>query len=212
MTEYADRATTFLGASHYRARYYDPTAGRFLSEDPLGFGTGINYYRYVRNKPVNLADPTGLYELKGFTPGDAAQMVLAIKQLADKLQSSPCCIDPKLRDEVLAKLQPGNSGSGVTFVFQQSLPSTQGFTTCAQVGLAEDTGWTNFWRFLTNRVEISDAAFGECGCPLAGTILHEIVHLTWHNRASKTPEGGAYNAGYACFGPKCDRPAGLTTP
>jgi RHS repeat-associated protein len=26
--------------SYYRARYYDPNAGRFLSEDPLGSGGG----------------------------------------------------------------------------------------------------------------------------------------------------------------------------
>ena len=27
----------------YRARYYDPTAGRFLGEDPIGFDSGTNF-------------------------------------------------------------------------------------------------------------------------------------------------------------------------
>jgi RHS repeat-associated protein len=45
---------------YYRARYYDPQAGRFLSEDPIGFNGGTNFYRYVRNAPVNLVDPFGL--------------------------------------------------------------------------------------------------------------------------------------------------------
>jgi RHS repeat-associated protein len=29
---------------YYRARYYDPTVGRFLSEDPLQFEAGTNFY------------------------------------------------------------------------------------------------------------------------------------------------------------------------
>jgi RHS repeat-associated protein len=49
------------GLSFNRARYFDPSTGRFLSEDPLGFlGSGSNSYRYVGNSPTNLIDPFGL--------------------------------------------------------------------------------------------------------------------------------------------------------
>ena len=45
----------------YRARYYNPQAGRFLSEDPLGFnGEDINMYAYVDDNPTSWIDPTGL--------------------------------------------------------------------------------------------------------------------------------------------------------
>ncbi len=47
------------GLMYYRARYYDPQTGRFVSEDPIGFDAGINFYAYVKNSPVNLVDPTG---------------------------------------------------------------------------------------------------------------------------------------------------------
>jgi RHS repeat-associated protein len=47
-------------SSYYRARYYDPTAGRFLSEDPTGFMAGMNFYAYVTNNPIGLFDPLGL--------------------------------------------------------------------------------------------------------------------------------------------------------
>ncbi len=46
---------------YMRARYYDPVVGRFISEDPLGFGGGdVNLYAYVQNNPVNKIDPRGL--------------------------------------------------------------------------------------------------------------------------------------------------------
>jgi RHS repeat-associated protein len=48
------------GLYYVRARWYDPVLGRFISEDPIGLGGGINTYAYALNDPVNLSDPTGL--------------------------------------------------------------------------------------------------------------------------------------------------------
>jgi len=42
-----------------RARYLDPTLGRFVSEDPIGLSGGINLYAFVGNDPVNGWDPSG---------------------------------------------------------------------------------------------------------------------------------------------------------
>ena len=48
------------GLYYYRARYYDPMVGRFISEDPIGFSAGdTNLYRYVNNSPTNFTDPSG---------------------------------------------------------------------------------------------------------------------------------------------------------
>lgn len=49
------------GLYYYRARWYDAKVGRFISEDPLGFGGGDNQFRYAGNNPQNLRDPSGLY-------------------------------------------------------------------------------------------------------------------------------------------------------
>jgi RHS repeat-associated protein len=45
---------------YYRARYYDPQSGRFVSEDPRRFRGGINFYAYVSNRPPTKVDPLGL--------------------------------------------------------------------------------------------------------------------------------------------------------
>ena len=48
------------GLYFYRARYYDPVAGRFIAKDPIGFAGGdVNLYAMTRNNPVNLVDPSG---------------------------------------------------------------------------------------------------------------------------------------------------------
>jgi RHS repeat-associated protein len=51
------------GLMYYRARWYDPQLGRFISEDPIGLAGGINQFAYVGNDPQNRKDPTGLYEI-----------------------------------------------------------------------------------------------------------------------------------------------------
>lgn len=48
------------GLMYYRARWYDPIQGRFITEDPIGFAGGVNLYAYVNNSPINYADPSGL--------------------------------------------------------------------------------------------------------------------------------------------------------
>ena len=54
--------------SYYRARYYDPNAGRFISEDSSGFDDGIDFYSYVRNDSTNFTDPFGLYTTEPEVP------------------------------------------------------------------------------------------------------------------------------------------------
>jgi RHS repeat-associated protein len=50
-----------LGIYYYRARWYDPSSGRFISQDPIGFSAGdVNLYRYVGNAPGDASDPSGL--------------------------------------------------------------------------------------------------------------------------------------------------------
>jgi RHS repeat-associated protein len=46
--------------ANYKARWYQPTLGRFLQNDPVRFDAGdLNLYRYCFNNPINHTDPSG---------------------------------------------------------------------------------------------------------------------------------------------------------
>lgn len=54
--QYYDEET---GLHYNRHRYYDPTYGRFINQDPIGLAGGDNNYQYASN-PVSWIDPLGL--------------------------------------------------------------------------------------------------------------------------------------------------------
>lgn len=89
--------------NYHRARYFDPKIGRFISEDPIGFSGGINFYTYAENRPVDYTDLFGLAvdsvsnaiksgnvdAMKALldNPGLTAQSRQAIQQALQRLQT-----------------------------------------------------------------------------------------------------------------------------
>ena len=62
--EYYDSETDSI---YLRARYYRPTAGRFITEDPIN--DGLNWYVYCSDNPINALDPSGEYTIGVSMPG-----------------------------------------------------------------------------------------------------------------------------------------------
>ncbi|RDD80981.1 Rhs family protein [Dyella tabacisoli] len=62
--QYTGREADTTGLYYYRARYYSPLMGGFISEDPARFyGGQPSFYAYVRGNPLNYIDPLGLWSL-----------------------------------------------------------------------------------------------------------------------------------------------------
>jgi RHS repeat-associated protein len=59
--QFATGETQAAGLESMGARYYNPASGRFVSQDPAGFGGGSpDLYQYAGADPVNYNDPSGL--------------------------------------------------------------------------------------------------------------------------------------------------------
>ena len=54
-----DEETGFV---YFGRRYYDPSIGKWLTQDPLGLKAGPNLYAYVLNNPLTLVDQYGLID------------------------------------------------------------------------------------------------------------------------------------------------------
>jgi RHS repeat-associated protein len=78
------------GLYYNRSRYFDPSVGRFLSEDPIGFAGGVNFYSYVRNDPVNWIDPWG----NARSQAECEQMLKQIKAMGAALANEIAKYDP----------------------------------------------------------------------------------------------------------------------
>jgi RHS repeat-associated protein len=107
---------------YYRARYYDPAAARFVSEDPIGFaGRDFNLYRYVGNSPVMFLDPLG-YESHFFR-----DLVSALQQhLFPGLAQRGKAIDEVCRGGNCSRGEAAVEGQNAQNRFADSLPATAG--------------------------------------------------------------------------------------
>jgi RHS repeat-associated protein len=152
----------------YRARYYDPQNGRFISEDPASFlSGGINFYQYVENSPLGFTDANGL------------------QAQPDK----PCCDDKKIKDGLFGLQQAFASASATkSAVFQKYQPCLQKLGNNPDVKCGPPPkktpracGYHN--DFSPGTIFITpNGSRGLGGCTgVKSTVAHEMVHSCYQN-------------------------------
>ncbi|MBI3661256.1 hypothetical protein HY230_12400 [Candidatus Acetothermia bacterium] len=168
------------GHYYYRARYYDPIVGRFLSEDPLHQNPRIsgrqgapgNLYLYTHNNPINYTDPTGLY-----TVGASCNEAPFFKP----------AIDRAARD-ALQKINSGNCIKSNSL--QQELKDVFKDLTIECDSSTDDCGYARLYQPFGNSISVgAKSATGSCPGGLSATILHEAVHRTQWFDDEKQAEG-----------------------
>ena len=88
----------------YRARFYDPAVGGFLSVDPIGLEGGIHPYAYVSANPVLSIDPHGEASLT--TDNNAGTTTFDPRP--EDPQGKPLSIPS--RTDVVSSAEPGAGG------------------------------------------------------------------------------------------------------
>ena len=139
------------GLYYYRARYYDPASGRFVSEDPVRFKGGMDFYRYVGNSPTDFIDPFG------FAPRQlTAVEQQAVQKLIDQLHNCD-------KNKSLIAQGIGNDLS-------LQLKQNKILTDDQMPGDA--LGYTNPGFFISPTIVLGHDGFD------LGTLVHEWVHTT----------------------------------
>jgi RHS repeat-associated protein len=105
------------GLQYNLNRFYDPSTGRFLSPDPLGYGGGdTNLYSYAADDPVDFTDPHGTDPLGGCVVG-------AILGAASTVLSGPKHSPGDIAISALAGCAFGAVASTVPFLLEYVLES-----------------------------------------------------------------------------------------
>lgn len=94
------------GLYYAGARYYAPWLGRWVSTDPSGCVDGSNLFRYCRNSPITVADPTGTqgqptrtYDVRIQMPWFTGQEHPTIADFRKQLRSYGADLDPRVTDK-----------------------------------------------------------------------------------------------------------------
>lgn len=170
------------GLYYYRARYYDPMEGRFISKDPIAI-LGNNYnnsynvtfnqyvdavqnsYAYVQNNPVNLIDPFGLTPLDPATGKPNPNLNCHVCSHDDPRENLKCAIGA---GTIVGGLVGG--------VYVAGSPEAQAFLS----GRAYSSG-------------------SKGAMPILGTAIAEAVAIANEMKKNKTISDAFYREEYNCL-------------
>ena len=171
------------GLQYLLARYYDPSTGRFVSQDTLlqgGPGTqGLNRYAYAENNPANLIDPTGhevaieealISTLDNLVVGALAGFVLGVFVCPKDQNFSGCVLRSSLLGAI-GGVVGGLAGDLFGALFGDLAGEFAGVAGACVSGAAGNVAASAADQLLNNNMDLGEvgksALFG-CGLGVAG--------------------------------------------
>ena len=153
------QVASYGSESYYRARYYDWGTGRFISEDPVTFFGGHNFYTYVGNWPTVYTDPSGLAKVCKIPPvGPHSKLPPPITTCAsDPLLN--CVIQTESNGNPKAKSNKGASGAMQVTPSAIAALKQQGFDTKNMTNLQLGTTYINLLLTYCSNVATALAAY-----------------------------------------------------
>jgi len=126
---------------------YDPTIGRFISQDPIAFAGGdANLYRYVKNSPTTTTDPGGLSPTQNAAvfPSQVINYVKGLEAKNPKM--SPGEILDLFQNSMVSEF----AQEAVPFAVEIGLADATKKGKCPWVYVySDDKGWIDMGHFLT---------------------------------------------------------------
>jgi RHS repeat-associated protein len=192
------------GLYYDNARFYDPSTGRFLTEDPAGGvqsdPQSLNGYAYARDNPLAIVDPSGLswWNPLTWTPTQAILVGAAfglglVSALQLGLDPVTDALDAGAIGNVVASFATATAIGGVLNLAANTALSrgqlswgavgfSFGFAALGIVGEGDEGPWTRDM----NSVEV-----GQAGDSMVGTrLLDDEIELRYHQTVTLSDETG----------------------
>jgi RHS repeat-associated protein len=169
---------TDTGLYYFNARWYDPTLGRFITEDPAR--SGGNWFAYCSNNPLTHTDPTGLAEKPKSTAQDIADAAVS-RDTANWLQNS--LVSGSSKNPTGAAPVKASS-SGPSFSAPSTIPSPKATGSTLLIDEPGLSGPSIFGQYTVGRTQL--------GNNIGGGNLNSIASFTLGKLEQTTPIGFSF--------------------
>ena len=159
--QYTGRENDGTGIYFYRGRYYSPTLQRFISEDPIRFLSGTNFYQYVGDSAANGSDPLGFWSPAGHD-----------SMISHAL--APCGVSDKEIKDIQEGSRALDEATGTD-------PSGANWHSMAQPGQSADDAEQARNAFVDNTLQIAQSAYPsnpDFALHFLGVGTHPMMDLT----------------------------------